>query len=131
MSGSQGNPGSKEYPICLFSLFFPFLFDIASQGVWDLFPNQGWNLAPLHWKREILTGTGPPGRSMPTFFIIQTRGLSLEGGLSSGCMQDKVKKALTEHDIFFKCYQKHGLSINNNNDNMNIIKYLICTVDFL
>lgn len=31
-------------------------------GMQDLFPNQGSNLCPLHWKQRVLT-MGPPGKA--------------------------------------------------------------------
>ena len=34
---------------------------ILSCSVWDLVPDLGWNLGPLHWQHGILA-TGPPGK---------------------------------------------------------------------
>ena len=39
-----------------------FVLALATQHVGPLFPDQGLNLCPLHWKCEVLT-TGPPVRS--------------------------------------------------------------------
>ena len=49
------------------SFFFFFFFDLTPWCVGILFPNQGLNPHPLHWKRGVFT-TGPPGKSH-TFFI--------------------------------------------------------------
>ena len=34
----------------------------------SLFPNHGYNLSPLQWKRGVLT-TGPPGKSLKVLVI--------------------------------------------------------------
>ena len=43
-----------------------FLLGHAVQHVGSLFPNQGWNLCPLHWELAVLT-TGPPEKSFLAF----------------------------------------------------------------
>ena len=47
--------------------FLSFFFDLAPWHVGILFPSQGLNPHPLHWKRGVFT-TGPPEKSH-TFFI--------------------------------------------------------------
>ena len=33
------------------------------------FPDQGWNLGPLHWEHRVLA-TGPPGKSLENSFHV-------------------------------------------------------------
>ena len=40
---------------------------LVTCGTW--FPDQGWNLGPLHWELGVLA-TGPLWESFPLFFLI-------------------------------------------------------------
>ena len=56
-------------PVFLFP--FLFLFDRFTRRV-GFVPQPGMEPGPSALEGEVLT-TGPPGKSMPTFFIIQTQ----------------------------------------------------------
>ena len=47
--------------------------ELLSWSMWDLVPDQGSNLGPLHWELRVLA-TGPPGKSQQ--FLIKESNLS-------------------------------------------------------
>ena len=57
-------------------IYYYFKFYLAALGLscdmWDLFPDWGLNLGPLHWKCRVLA-TGPPGKSLLWFFDLKNQ----------------------------------------------------------
>ena len=47
--------------------------ELLSWSMWDLVPDQGSNLGPLHWELRVVA-TGPPGKSQQ--FLIKESNLS-------------------------------------------------------
>ena len=46
---------------------------VAAHGI--EFPDQGWNVGPLHWKLGVLA-TGPPGKSLWSFLFFNVSAYS-------------------------------------------------------
>ena len=64
-SGHQSVLTKGVYTEVKINVIFFFL-GCATRHIESQFPDQGWNLCPLQWKREVLT-TGPPGNSQNNY----------------------------------------------------------------
>ena len=65
----SGGFGISLFPKLVLVFLKKVFFDRAARHVGSLFPYQGLNLCPLHWKGGVLT-TGPPGKSLSWLFLL-------------------------------------------------------------
>ena len=62
--------GSSIFVVACGTFFLVAACKIFSCGMWDLIPEKGLNLGPLHWELGVLA-PGPPGKSpVATLYIL-------------------------------------------------------------